>query len=181
MWWPKKELLIIWPKNIKKCYREWFLLPIVVEPVGINLNLHISKKDTQDKKHTFCLHIALLGNINLQNWPLSIQLGPLQIFSKIHVANECLSPVSTLPLFSGVNATLAINPCHGFSVIASVVDTGDFSLVNSYFRWQWHWRKDSPANINLTTPKNDKLAKILSLDIKCTQLSSYQNMRKNYT
>jgi hypothetical protein len=35
---------------------------------GDNLNLHISKKDTQDKKHTFCLHIAaMLGNINLQN------------------------------------------------------------------------------------------------------------------
>jgi hypothetical protein len=37
-------------------------------------------------------------------------------------------------LFTGVNATPPINPCHGFSVIASVVDAGDFSLVNSYRR-----------------------------------------------
>jgi hypothetical protein len=37
-----------------------------------------------------------------------------QKFAKIF-SNECLSPVSTTP---------AINPCHGFSVIAGVVDIG---------------------------------------------------------
>ncbi len=40
---------------------------------------------------------------------------------------EHLSPVSTTPAIScsAVSMTPAINPCHGFSVIASVVDTGD--------------------------------------------------------
>jgi hypothetical protein len=37
-------------------------------------------------------------------------------------------------LFTGVNATPAINPYHGFSVIAGVVDSGNFSPVNNY-RW----------------------------------------------
>jgi hypothetical protein len=51
---------------------------------------------------------------------MSTPLGPFRFFSKICedtvFSNECLSPVSTTP---------AINPCHGFSVIAGVVDTGD--------------------------------------------------------
>jgi hypothetical protein len=47
--------------------------------------------------------------------PMSTPLGPFRIFSKMF-SNECLSPVSLTP---------AINPCHGFSVIAGVVDTGD--------------------------------------------------------
>jgi hypothetical protein len=47
-------------------------------------------------------------------------------FTEIFV-NECLSPVSTTPeiSYSGVSTTLAINPCHRFSVIAGVIDTGD--------------------------------------------------------
>ncbi len=82
---------------------------------------------------------------------LSIPLGLFRIFLKfaeIHVfTNECLSPVST---------TLAINLCHGFSVIASVFITVEklllvtstqainlllvtMTLVNNY-RWcHWHW------------------------------------------
>ena len=35
---------------------------------------------------------------------------------------ECLSPAISC---STVSTTPAINPCHGFSVIAHVVDTGD--------------------------------------------------------
>ncbi len=55
----------------------------------------------------------------------------LQKFVEIF-ANGCLSPVSmTLATSCSVVSTTpakklpAINPCHGFSVIASVVDIGD--------------------------------------------------------
>ena len=42
-------------------------------------------------------------------------------------ANYCLSPVSPTPVIncSAVSLTPAINPCHGFSVIAGDNDTGD--------------------------------------------------------
>ncbi len=42
-------------------------------------------------------------------------------------ANECLSPVLLTPAIrcSPVSTTSAINPCHWFSVIAGVVDTGE--------------------------------------------------------
>ncbi len=56
-------------------------------------------------------------------------MGPFRIFSKIRgdirewmfitVVNDTGDKV-----YIGVNDT-AINPCHGFSVIAGVVDTGD--------------------------------------------------------
>jgi hypothetical protein len=64
----------------------------------------------------------------------------LQVFSFISVPHapkysigaisnffECLSLVSTTSAIScsPVSTTLAINPCHGFSVIAGVVDTGN--------------------------------------------------------
>ncbi len=52
--------------------------------------------------------------------------------------NQCLSPVSTTPAkscsavstrpaknLSPVSLTPAISPCHGFSVIAGVIDTRD--------------------------------------------------------
>jgi hypothetical protein len=38
----------------------------------------------------------------------------------------------------------------------------------------------SPANISLPTPKNEKLAKLQSVGVKCTKLSSEQNMKKNF-
>jgi hypothetical protein len=46
-------------------------------------------------------------------------------------ANQCLSAVSTTPAIScsPVSTTSANNPCHGFSVIAGVVDTGDKFLT----------------------------------------------------
>jgi hypothetical protein len=66
--------------------------------------------------------------------------GRFEFFRKFAeiIANLCLSPVSTTPAInlspvsmtlakslSAVSLTPAINPCHGFSVIAGVVDTGD--------------------------------------------------------
>ncbi len=45
--------------------------------------------------------------------------------------NKCLSPVSMTPAIgcSPVSTAPAIDPCPGFSVIASVVDTGDKFIV----------------------------------------------------
>ncbi len=61
--------------------------------------------------------------------PQVFHWGPFEFFRKFAeiFANECLSPVSTTPVIncSAVSTTPAINPCHGFSVIASVVDTAD--------------------------------------------------------
>ncbi len=47
-------------------------------------------------------------------------------------AKSC-SAVSTTPAknLSTVSMTPAINPCHGFSVITSVVDTGDKFIVDT--------------------------------------------------
>jgi hypothetical protein len=47
------------------------------------------------------------------------------------------------------------------------------------YRWcQQHRRLDSPAYISLPTPENEKYAKIPSLGVKYTQLSSSQKMKK---
>jgi hypothetical protein len=55
--------------------------------------------------------------------------GRFEFFRKFAeiFANECLSPVLlTLAInCSAVSKTPAINPCHGFSVIANVIDTDD--------------------------------------------------------
>ncbi len=54
---------------------------------------------------------------------MSTPLGPLRIFSKIREdILEWTIPVNNL---LPVSTTPAINPCHGFSVIAGVVATGD--------------------------------------------------------
>ncbi len=58
---------------------------------------------------------------------MSILLGPFRFFSNIH------GDIREWTFISGVNYTgdklfagvAAINPCHGFSVIAGVVETGD--------------------------------------------------------
>ncbi len=72
-----------------------------------------------------------------------------QKFAEIF-ANECLSPVSTPPAISCsqvsltppinlslVSMTPLNNPCHGFLLIAGVVDTGDTFLTgdNGPHRW----------------------------------------------
>ncbi len=60
--------------------------------------------------------------------------GRLEFFRKFTeiFANECLSPVSTTPAIScsPVSTTPAISPCHEFSVIAGVIDTGDKFIAN---------------------------------------------------
>jgi hypothetical protein len=62
--------------------------------------------------------------------PQVFHWGCFEFFRKFAeiFANECLTLVSTTP---------ANNPCHGFSVIAVVVDTGDkllTSVVDNYCR-----------------------------------------------
>jgi hypothetical protein len=62
--------------------------------------------------------------------PLSIPLGPFQISSENsqrYSQMNVYQPVSMTPGISclPVSMTPVINPCNGFSVIASVTDTGD--------------------------------------------------------
>ena len=73
----------------------------------------------------------------MSHGPLSVPLGSFRLFSKIRRDNrdECLSAVSMTPAINcsatrptnllAVSLTPAINLCHGFSVIAGVVDTGE--------------------------------------------------------
>ncbi len=82
--------------------------------------------------------------------------GRFEFFRKFAeiFANSCLSLVSTTPAksCSAVSMTPAISPCHGFSVIAGVVDTGDkyiddtgdqlSAVTTTRTPWRWGAAKD---------------------------------------
>ncbi len=99
--------------------------------------MYYRESDTRFSTSAFFMNQCPLGQ-----WVLP--WGRFEFFRKFAkiFSNECLSPVLTTPAIScslvsttpAINLSpVSINPCHGFSVIAGVIDTAD--KIDPRCRW----------------------------------------------
>ncbi len=118
--------------SIANYFQDWLFCP---KTLAAGKNIHNLKGSlTRDfRLQVFFMHQCPPG-------PQVFHWSHIEFFRKFTeiFANYCLSPVSTIPVINCsavsttpaknlllVSLTLVINLCHGFSVIAGLVDTGE--------------------------------------------------------